>query len=224
MPLSPKFIVLLLGLLLQEGAPPATPVQTKQVADIHREFSARTSEFTDPKSKSYWKSHPRYPAGDLNNALTQAKSDLIASFPAEAEPLREYVQTHFPSKMEGYSDTDKVDMRQCGPYLTSAQSMFKNLERMNAYQVTLTIDSNQNQANFTLHSATGRSWSQITKGQLLLWRGEYKYDLARSGQKTITGSLDLVTQPGSLLVCTFVPEGAAENPMPCQLKTPDTNQ
>lgn len=216
-----KCIVLLLGVLVQEGVPPAAPVQTKQIADIHQEFTARTSEFTNPKSKSYFKSHPRYPAGDLNSALTQAKSQLIASFPVEAEPLRDYVQTHFPSRMEGHNDSDKVDMRECGPYITSANSMLKSLEQMNAYQVNLTIDSNQNQATFTLHSATGRSWSQITKGQLLLWRGEYKYDLARSGQKTITGSLDLVTQPGSLLVCTFVPEGAADAPMPCQLKVPD---
>lgn len=217
-----KCIVLLLGLLVQEAVPPAAPVQTKQLVDIHQEFSARTSEFTNPQSKSYWKSHPRYPAGHLNNALTQAKSELIASFPAEAEPLREYVQTHFPSKMEGHNDSDKVDMRECGPYITSAESMFEHLQRLNAYQVNLTIDSNKNQATFTLHSATGRSWSQVTKGQLLLWRGEYKYDLAKSGQKTITGSLDLVTQPGSLLVCTFIPEGAADTAMPCQLKTPDT--
>jgi len=213
-----KCIVLLLSFFVQEGIPPATPVQTKQIADIHRKFSDRTSEFTNP-SKKYWGGRPRYPAGDLNSALTQAKSDLIASFPAEAEPLRDYVQTHFPSRMDGRNDTDKVDMRECGPYISSAQSMFGLLEGMNALQVNLTIDSNQNQANFTLHSATGRSWSQITRGQLLLWRGEYKYDLARSGQKTITGSLDLVTQPGNLLVCTFVPEGAPDTPMPCQLKT-----
>jgi len=213
-----KCIVLLLGLLVQESVPPATSAQTKQITDIHREFSARTSEFTNP-TKKYWGGRPRYPAGDLNNALTQAKSELIASFPPEAGPLRDYVQAHFPSRMEGRKDTDKVDMRECGPYISSAQSMFGLLEGMNALQVNLTIDSNQNQANFTLHSATGRSWSQITKGQLLLWRGEYKYDLARSGQKTISGSLDLVTQPGNLLVCTFVPEGATDTPMPCQLKT-----
>lgn len=215
-----KCMVLLLGFLVQVSTPPATSAQTKPIADIHQEFTARTSEFTNP-SKKYW-GRARYPAGDLNNALTQSKSELIASLPAEAEPLREYVQAHFPSRMEGHNDSDKVDMRECGPYITSAQSIFKSLEQMNAYQVNLTIDSNQNQANFTLHSATGRSWSQITKGQLLLWRGEYKYDLAKSGQKTITGSLDLVTQPGSLLVCTFVPEGATDTPMPCQLKTPTT--
>src|SRR5215469_18284851 len=105
-----KCIVLLLGLLVQESVPPATSAQTKQIADIHREFSARTSEFTNP-TKKYWGGRPRYPAGDLNNALTLAKSDLIASFPPEAGPLRDYVQAHFPSRMEGRKDTDKVDMR-----------------------------------------------------------------------------------------------------------------
>lgn len=51
-----------------------------------------------------------------------------------------------------------------------------------------------------------------------LWRGLYRYNVTKSGYKTIEGGLDLWDDSGSELSCELVGEKSAESATPCKLE------
>lgn len=179
------------------------------IADTAQEFQARTKKFTGKWS---------YPAGDLNSVLAGTRQQLLDDLPKDAAPLRAYVLQYFPASLTGVPANKKVDMKICGPYLSNANELLNSLKNVSAYRLDLILDSNPTGALFEVTPIAGEKLARASRGTLTnLWRGVYNYTVTRNGEKTITGTIDLIREKGDTLRCTFVHENTAGPALPCDL-------
>ncbi len=180
------------------------------ISQTAADFQASTRRFSNPK----WS----YPAGDLNSVLAVTRQQLLDDLPKEAAPLRAYVLQNFPASLKGVPANKKVDMKICGPYLTDANNLLNSLKNVSAYRLDLILDSNPTGALFEITPVAGDKLSRASRGTITnLWRGVYNYTVTRDGQKTITGTIDLVREKGNALHCTFVHQGNSGSSLPCNL-------
>jgi hypothetical protein len=161
-----------------------------------------------------------YQAGDLNSVLAGTRQQLLDDLPPDDAPLRAYVMQNFPAVITGIPPNKKINMTICGPYLSNANEVLNSLKAINAYRLDLIVDSDPPGALFELTPVAGDKLSRASRGILTnVWRGVYHYTVAKEGEKTITGTLNLVREKGNLLRCTFVHitnNGAA---LPCDFIT-----
>jgi len=163
---------------------------------------------------------PTYPAGDLNSILAGTRQQLLNSIPPDAAPLRAYVMQNFPTSVVGIPPGKQIDMRTCGPYINSANDVLSALKSVSAYRLDLILDSRPAGAVFELTPVAGDKLTRASRGTLTnVWRGVYNYTVVRDGEKTITGSINLVREKGNLLRCSFVHASSPGPPLPCELVT-----
>ncbi|WP_035351105.1 hypothetical protein [Edaphobacter aggregans] len=183
-----------------------------QISQTDADFQARTRRFTNPK----W----TYPAGDLNSVLAATRQQLLDDLPPDAAPLRAYVMQNFPAVIPGVPANQKINMKICGPYLSDANEVLSSLKSVSAYRLDLILDSSPTGALYELTPVAGDKLTRASRGTLTnVWRGVYNYTVAKDGEKTITGTLNLVREKGNLLRCTFVHAGSPSAPLPCELVT-----
>lgn len=212
------FVLLILGSLLFVDLPasPQASVDAGINADISQtaaDFQSRTQKFRAP---SKW----GYPAGDLNSVLAGTRQQLLDDLPRDAAPLRAYVLQNFPASIPGVPPGKKIDMNICGPFLTNANDLLSALKSVNAYRLDLTVDSAPAGALFELKPVAGDKLARASRSILTnVWRGVYNYTVAKDGEKTITGTIDLVREKGNTLRCNFVHQSSAGPALPCDLVT-----
>jgi hypothetical protein len=159
-----------------------------------------------------------YPAGQLNSVLAGTRQQLLDDLPPDAAPLRAYVMQNFPASVPNVSSMKLIDMRTCGPIISSANDLLSALKSVNAYRLDLIVDSNPAGAVFELKPVAGDKLARASRGTLTnVWRGVYNYTVIKDGAKTITGSIDLVREKGNILRCNFVPQDGSGPALPCEL-------
>jgi hypothetical protein len=174
------------------------------------DFEASSRRFSNPK----W----TYPAGDVNSVLAVTRQQLLDDLPREAKPLRAYILENFPTALKGIPANQKIDMKICGPYLTDANNLLNSLKNVSAYRLDLILDSDPTGALFELTPVAGDKLARASRGTITnLWRGVYSYTVTRDGEKTITGTIDLVREKGNTLRCAFVHQGNSGPALPCDL-------
>ena len=180
------------------------------ISQTASDFEARTRHFTNPK----WS----YPAGDLNSVLAGTRQQLLDDLPPDAAPLRAYVMQNFPAVITGIPASQKINMKICGPYLANANEVLGSLKAVNAYRLDLILDSNPTGALFELKPVAGDKLASASRGTITnVWRGVYDYTVVKDGEKTITGTVNLVREKGNLLRCTFVHASSPGAALPCEL-------
>lgn len=179
-----------------------------EIADTAADFETRTQRFHK------WS----YPAGQINSVLAGTRQQLLDDLPREAAPLRAYVLQNFPVAVPGVPANRKIDMKICGPTLASANDLLNALKSVNAYRLDLTVDSSPAGALFELKPVAGDKLARASRATLTnVWRGVYNYTVAREGEKTITGTIDLVREKGNTLRCNFVHQSSPGPALPCDL-------
>lgn len=159
-----------------------------------------------------------YPAGELDSILAVTRQQLLDSLPPDAGPLRAYVLANFPATIPNVPHNKQIDMRVCGPYLTSANDLLNTLKSVSAYRLDLIVDSEPAGALFELTPVTGDKLTRASRGTLSnVWRGVYNYTAVKDGEKPIRGTLNLVREKGNLLRCTFVRASSTATVLPCEL-------
>ena len=183
------------------------------ISETAADFQTRTQKFRTP---SKW----GYPAGDLNSVLAGTRQQLLDDLPRDAAPLRAYVMQNFPTSIPGVPASKKIDMKTCGPFLANANDLLSALKSVNAYRLDLTVDSAPAGALFELKPIAGDKLARASRSTLTnVWRGVYNYTVAKDGEKTITGTIDLVREKGNTLRCNFVHQSSAGPALPCDLVT-----
>jgi len=184
-----------------------------EISQTAADFQTRTQRFRAP---SKW----GYPAGDLNSVLASTRQQLLDDLPREAAPLRAYVLQNFPAAVAGVPPNKKIDMKICSPLLSNANDLLSALKSVNAYRLDLTVDSAPAGALFELKPIAGDKLARASRSTLTnVWRGVYNYTVARDGEKTITGTIDLVREKGNTLRCNFVHQSSPGPALPCDLVT-----
>lgn len=210
------FVLLFLGSLLFANLPasPQAAADARinaEISQTHADFQVRTQKFRAP---SKW----GYPAGDLNSVLASTRQQLLDDLPREAAPLRAYVLQNFPASVPGVAANKRIDMKICGPALSTANDLLSALKSISAYRLDLTIDSTPAGALFELKPIAGDKLSRASRSIISnVWRGVYAYTVIKEGEKTITGTIDLVREKGNILRCSFVPQSSAGPALPCDL-------
>jgi hypothetical protein len=184
-----------------------------EIAETAADFQNRTQRFRTPNK---W----GYPAGDLNSVLAGTRQQLLDDLPRDAAPLRAYVMQNFPASIPGVPSGKKIDMKTCGPFLSNANDLLSALKSVNAYRLDLTVDSAPAGALFELKPVAGDKLARASRSTLTnVWRGVYNYTVVKDGEKTITGTIDLVREKGNMLRCNFVHQISAGPALPCDLVT-----
>lgn len=179
-----------------------------EIADTAADFETRTQRFQK------WS----YPAGQINSVLAGTRQQLLDDLPREAAPLRAYVLQNFPAAVPGVPSSKKIDMKICGPTLASANNLLNALKSVSAYRLDLTVESSPAGALFELKPVAGDKLARASRATLTnVWRGVYNYTVAREGEKTITGTIDLVREKGNTLRCNFVHQSSPGPALPCDL-------
>ena len=210
------FVLLFLGSFLFANLPASPQASADarinaEISQTHADFQVRTQKFRAP---SKW----GYPAGDLNSVLASTRQQLLDDLPREAAPLRAYVLQNFPAAVPGVAASKRIDMKLCGPTLSTANDLLSALKGVSAYRLDLTIDSAPAGALFELKPIAGDKLSRASRSTISnVWRGVYAYTVIKEGEKTITGTIDLVPEKGNILRCSFVPESSAGPALPCDL-------
>jgi hypothetical protein len=183
------------------------------IAETAADFQNRTQKFRTPNK---W----GYPAGDLNSVLAGTRQQLLDDIPREAAPLRVYILQNFPASIPGVPARKKIDMKVCGSYLSNANDLLSALKSINAYRLDLIVDSAPAGALFELKPIAGDKLARASRSTLTnVWRGVYNYTVAKDGEKTITGTIDLVREKGNMLRCSFAHQSSPGPALPCDLVT-----
>jgi hypothetical protein len=198
------------------------PLYSQQPTADDREIASRISrtaaEFQG-RTHIYYSGRP-YPAGELNSVFAGTRQQLLDDLPPDAAPLRAYVLQRFPASIAGVHPSQNIDMKVCGPYLATANDILNTLRSVSAYRLDLIVDSTPAGGLFELKPVSGQSLARASRGTLTnVWRGIYAYTVSKDGQKTISGTVDLVREKGDTLKCTFVPSTSPGAPMPCEMVT-----
>jgi hypothetical protein len=202
------FLFLSLGPLYSQQRSAADASIASNISATAQQFQSRTQKFA-----AGW-----YAAGDLNSVLAGTRQQLLDDLPPDAAPLRAYVLQNFPAAVTGIPSSKKVNMKICGPYLNNANDVLNSLKSVSAYRLDLILDSNPTGALFELTPVAGDKLSRASRGTLTnVWRGVYNYTVVKDGEKTITGSVNLVREKGNLLRCTFVHANTSGAALPCEL-------
>lgn len=197
----------------------ASPQSSVDDARIAANVSETAAQFQS-RTKKFQSSKLPYPAGQLNSVLAGTRQQLLDDLPPDAAPLRAYVMQNFPASVPNVPSMKLIDMRTCGPIISSANDLLNTLKTINAYRLDLIIDSTPAGAVFELKPVAGDKLARASRGTLTnVWRGVYNYTVVKEGQKTITGSVNLVREKGNLLRCTFVNASSSDAPLPCELVT-----
>ena len=179
------------------------------ISDAAVEFENRTKRFQGKLP---------YPAGQLNSVLAETRQQLLDDLPPDAAPLRAYVMQNFPASVPNVSSMKLIDMKTCGPIISSANDLLSTLKSINAYRLDLVVDSTPAGALFELKPVAGDKLARASRGTLTnVWRGVYNYTVVKDGAKTITGTIDLVREKGNVLHCSFVPTDSPGPVLPCDL-------
>lgn len=202
------FLILSLGPLHSQQRSAADVQIASNISATAQQFHSRTRKFS-----SGW-----YQAGDLNSVLAGTRQQLLDDLPPDAAPLRAYVMQNFPAVITGIPPNKKIDITICGPYLSNANEVLNSLKAVNGYRLDLIVDSDPPGALFELTPVAGDKLSRASRGTLTnIWRGVYNYTVVKNGEKTITGTLNLVREKGTLLRCTFVHATSPGAALPCDL-------
>lgn len=203
-------LFLLLGLNpLHSQQSPNDQQIASQISQTAEEFQLQTQRFARG-----W----TYPASDLNSALALTRQQLLNDLPPDAAPLRAYVLKRFPTSIPGVPSNQLVDMRICGQYLDNANDLLSSLKNVNAYRLDLVVDSNPAGALFELKPEDGETVKGASRGTLTnIWRGVYTYTVKKEGEKTITGTVNLIREKGNILKCAFVESGSTDQATPCEM-------
>jgi hypothetical protein len=204
-----------LSLLLSFG-----PLYSQQPVSADAQIASsirRTADQFRWSTRYYYQGYA-YPAGELDSILAVTRQQLLDSLPREAAPLRAYVLENFPASIPNVPHNKQIDMRVCGPYLASANDILNSLKTISAYRLDLIVDSTPAGALFELTPATGDKLTRASRGTLSnVWRGVYSYTVVMNGEKTITGTLNLVREKGNLLRCTLTASSSTATALPCEL-------
>lgn len=183
------------------------------ISQTAADFEGRTQRFRTPNK---W----GYPAGDINSVLAGTRQQLLDDLPRDAAPLRAYVLQNFPASIAGIPPGKKIDMKVCGPILNNANDLLSALKSVNAYRIDLIVDSIPAGALFELKPIAGDKLARASRSTLTnVWRGVYNYTVVKDGEKTITGTIDLVREKGNTLRCNFVHQSSTGPALPCDLVT-----
>ena len=218
-------LFLSLGALIsqQPSADSQLPSSASQSSVDDARIAANVSETAalfQRRTKKFQSSKLPYPAGQLNSILAGTRQQLLNDLPPDAAPLRAYIMQNFPASVPNVPSTKPIDMRTCGPIISSANDLLNTLKAVNAYRLDLILDSNPIGAVFELKPVAGDKLARASRATLTnVWRGVYNYTVVKEGQKTITGSVNLVREKGNLLRCTFVNASSSDAPLPCELVT-----
>lgn len=204
-----------LSLILVVG--PLYP-QQRSPTDAQIASSVRRAADQFQWSTRYYYQGYSYPAGELDSILAVTRQQLLDSLPREAGPLRAYVLDNFPASIPDVPHNKAIDMRVCGPYLASANNLLNSLKSVSAYRLDLIVDSIPAGAVFELTPVTGGKLTRASRGTLSnVWRGVYNYTVIKDGQKTVSGTVNLVREKGNLLRCTLVHASSNSTALPCEL-------
>lgn len=192
--------------------------QQPSAADAHIAWGVRrTADQFQWSTRYYYQGHA-YPAGELDSILAVTRQQLLDSLPPDAGPLRAYVLENFPASIPNVPHNKQIDMRVYGPYLASANDLLNTLKSVSAYRLDLIVDSTPAGALFELTPVTGAKLTRASRGTLSnVWRGVYNYTVIKDGQKTITGTLNLVREKGNLLRCNLMAASSTATTLPCEL-------
>ena len=197
----------------------ASPRSSADDAQIAANLSETAAQFQS-RTKKFQSSKWPYPAGQLNSVLAGTRQQLLDDLPPDAAPLRAYIMQNFPASVPDVPSLKLIDMRTCGPVISSANDLLNTLKSINAYRLDLILDSNPTGAVFELKPVAGDKLARASRGTLSnVWRGVYNYTVVKDGHKTITGTVNLVREKGNLLRCTFVNATSSDAPLPCELVT-----
>lgn len=204
------FLIVSLGPLQSQQRSAADAQIASDISATAQQFQNRTRKFS-----AGW-----YQAGDLNSVLAGTRQQLLDDLPPDAAPLRAYVMQNFPAVITGIPPNKKINMAICGPYLSNANEVLSSLQAVNAYRLDLIVDSDPPGALFEFTPVAGDKLSRASRGTLSnVWRGIYRYTVVKDGEKTISGTLNLVREKGNLLRCTFVHATSNGTALPCEFVT-----
>lgn len=159
-----------------------------------------------------------YSASQIRHVLENTKAALLQVIPPDDEPLRRYVQEHFPDSANIDQNSNTVDRSTGDAVLTRGDYLIRKLAKLNPLYLDLTVRSVPTQAKITLQSAGGEHAETTTNSKLSnVWRGEYHYKVSKAGFKLVQSDIDLVREAGDTLECDLQSASSPEESLPCRL-------
>jgi len=165
-----------------------------------------------------------YEAQAVSNALSNTKAILLQGLPRgrQLEGLRAYVERTFPISLQlsvfRNDQNTFVERNAANEVLAKAEETIETVDISDA-EVEITITSLPDDATFKLLSFDGKAIQDVCTNDcsVRLYRGDYKYEIARVGYKKKRFDLFLLNRaPRLKLGCRMVKVGEDSEPSPCR--------
>jgi len=158
-----------------------------------------------------------YDPVDVNVTLQKTKNAALSQIPPKDKPLRNYVESKFPTPVDESRDLapkEEVEKR-----FSLLRELLGKLSRLDSLRLDLTVNTRPSKARFDLVPKVGTPVSSTTNSRITnIYRGEYEYYVTKAGYKRVHDTISFIDRSGSVLECELQPDSGPEDALPCTFK------
>lgn len=157
-----------------------------------------------------------YGTSEVNELFANVRHEILKRVPEDDIPLQTYVNRVFPLVL---NDDQYLPQSKVEGYIRRVETLLNKLASLSAFRLDLTVNSNPSGARFELIPFSGTHLAITTNDRLTnVYRGQYDYEVKKTGYKTIHEQINFVDRSGDELNCELQPVSIPRDPIPCRLK------